>query len=291
MRRTHRARAALAAAAALLAIAAPGLPAAARPSSTLDPPSASRGAAGQGAPLASAPTTCPAPPAGFVVQAPGTGTGTGTGTTVALTFDDGPGPADLQIAAVLQKHRVPATFFFTGEAVARNPGVARQIAAAGYTIGNHSYDHRYPNAVPGGWSINFVTDQIVRTNAVFAASSGTSSCYFRPPGGITDNVLAAARAIGVTSVMWNVDTNDWRQPNTTTRAATDSIVQAATTVGQEKHPMVLMHSSTTPQVANPTANQAASGHRGNTVAALPQIIAWYRAQGYVFVDLAGRSAP
>lgn len=238
-------------------------------------------AAGQQTGLASAPTTCPTPPAGFVVQAPG------AGTTVALTFDDGPGPADLQIAAVLQRHRVPATFFFTGEAVAQNPDVASQIAAAGYTIGNHSYDHRYPDAVPGGWSISFVTDQIQRTNTAFAAFVGTSSCYFRPPGGNTDNVLGAARALGVTSVMWNIDTVDWRQPNTTTQQSTDSIARAATAVGQEKHPLVLMHSSTTPQAAG----QAASGYRGNTIAALPQIIAWYRAQGYAFVDLAGRSAP
>lgn len=58
---------------------------------------------------------------------------------VALTFDDGPTarhtPALLRMLAEAD---VRATFFLIGEAMEQNPDLARDIAAAGHQIGNHS---------------------------------------------------------------------------------------------------------------------------------------------------------
>src|SRR5580693_5389268 len=68
---------------------------------------------------------------------------TASGRGYALTFDDGPHacgtPAVLEILA---RERMRATFFLVGEQVRRNPGLAREIVAAGHVIGLHCDRHR-----------------------------------------------------------------------------------------------------------------------------------------------------
>ncbi len=50
---------------------------------------------------------------------------------VALTFDDGPHPSGTPaVLETLDELGVTATFFLVGEQVRRNPGLAREIAAA-----------------------------------------------------------------------------------------------------------------------------------------------------------------
>ncbi len=252
-------------------------------SGAVSPVDAPGGAGGPGQPgMAAQAAGCPAPPAGFVLFAPG------EGKTVALTFDDGPGAADLQIASVLRAEKIPGTFFFTGAGVAEQPDIARQIAAAGLAVGNHSYDHRYPRQVPGGWTERYLADQGRRTNAALIRATGRPVCLFRPPGGFQDGVLATTSALRMTPVLWSVDPRDWAQPARPSAEATAEIVKGATTIGTQRHPIVLLHSSAAPASVQ---HSGGPGYRGNTVAALPEIIAWYRAHGFTFVDLAGRSAP
>src|SRR5947209_7024384 len=57
---------------------------------------------------------------------------------IALTFDDGPSEGTLRILEILDRHRIPATFFQCGANVERIPSIAREVAA-GHEIGNHSY--------------------------------------------------------------------------------------------------------------------------------------------------------
>src|ERR1022692_3796925 len=60
---------------------------------------------------------------------------------VALTFDDGPSESTPQLLEILRRYKVPATFFHCGANVERLPSVAREVAAAGHSIGNHSQTH------------------------------------------------------------------------------------------------------------------------------------------------------
>ncbi len=227
-----------------------------------------------------APTTgCPQPSASFVTKAPG------DGRTVALTFDDGPAPADAQIAAVLARYGVHATFFETGQHAQADPATVSMLAAQGHLIAGHSWDHQYPSAVPGGWTVSYLAGQLTRTDALLGSLSGNPVCYFRPPGGHKDNVLAAAGAQGLTSVMWSIDTEDWAQPSTTSASATARIVAAATATSSQTHPIVLMHSGK----ASHEPDSEVSPNRGNTVAALPAVIEWYSDHGYTFVRLDGSS--
>ncbi len=103
------------------------------------------------------PRGCSAPRSGVVEQAPG------SGRTVALTFDDGPGPWTPKILEVLARYGVRATFFDTGAHDVEYRQYARTEVIAGGVIGNHTWDHRYPSQVPGGWTESYLRDQLTRT--------------------------------------------------------------------------------------------------------------------------------
>ena len=61
---------------------------------------------------------------------------------LALTFDDGPNATwTPRLLDVLAQHDVRATFFLLGSRAAAQPELVRRIAAAGHTIGNHSWSH------------------------------------------------------------------------------------------------------------------------------------------------------
>lgn len=225
------------------------------------------------------PSGCPAPYAGLIGRAPG------EGRTVALTFDDGPTPVDLEIAAILRRYQVTATFFHTGANAKAHPDIVHTLAADGFLIAGHSWDHRYPRQVTGGWTVPFLVDQWSRTRSLLRRLSRQPVCFLRPPGGFQVNVVASANSLGLTPVLWSVDTLDWRQPSSLTPEATAAIVKAATAIGSQRHPVVLLHSGK----ASHESAAAVGSFRGNTVAALPAIIAWYQAHGYTFVALDGRT--
>lgn len=99
---------------------------------------------------------------------------------VALTFDDGPDPAGTRaILETLKSRRVPATFFLIGREIAAHPDLAREIAAAGHEIGNHSFSHERMIGVTPSW----VADEVEATDALIRASGYPGEILFRPPYG------------------------------------------------------------------------------------------------------------
>lgn len=65
-----------------------------------------------------------------------------TGKAVYLTFDDGPIPeVTPKVLEILDRYGVKATFFMVGENIDKHPEVFEQVAAAGHSIGNHTYNH------------------------------------------------------------------------------------------------------------------------------------------------------
>jgi peptidoglycan/xylan/chitin deacetylase (PgdA/CDA1 family) len=205
----------------------------------------------------------------------------GSDRTVALTFDDGPSEWTPKILAVLAANDIPATFFDTGAHDAKYPQYARAEAAAGDVIGNHTWDHRYPREVAGGWTSSYLRDQLTRTDTVQRTLTGHPTCLFRAPGGHTSAALPGlTRSFGLTAIGWSVDTEDWRQPDHRSAPAVGRIVAAATK-SPGRHPVVLMHAGK----ASHESESAVSDYRGNTVAALPAVIDWYRSHGYRFVTM------
>jgi peptidoglycan-N-acetylglucosamine deacetylase len=87
---------------------------------------------------------------------------------VALTIDDGPSPVYTpQILAILRRYKVTASFSMIGRNAAAFPGVAREVAAAGHMIVNHTWNHYNLGYMPPV----AVWDEISRaTDAIHAAT-------------------------------------------------------------------------------------------------------------------------
>jgi peptidoglycan/xylan/chitin deacetylase (PgdA/CDA1 family) len=61
---------------------------------------------------------------------------------VVLTFDDGPWPGNTAaVLAALAHHCVKATFFPVGKHALWHPEILKQVAAAGHSIGGHTWSH------------------------------------------------------------------------------------------------------------------------------------------------------
>jgi peptidoglycan/xylan/chitin deacetylase (PgdA/CDA1 family) len=180
---------------------------------------------GPAKPTASATTTAPAipVPAG---KGPAQSLRTTGSATVALTFDDGPDPVQTpKILELLAKYQVKATFCLVGSQVQRHPEIVRQIAAAGHTLCNHTWDH---SLTIGKKRPEKIQDDLRRTNeAIQAAVPGAKIPFFRAPGGnFTDALVQTAYADGMTSLYWEVDPRDWEHTENEDDAAhVDKIVK------------------------------------------------------------------
>ncbi len=127
--------------------------------------------------------------------------------SVALTFDDGPSESTPRLLELLAREGVKATFFFCGKNVRRLPGVARDAAAAGHEIGNHTENHARL------WlrSAAFVREEVMGGQRTMEEVCGVRPRWFRAPYGVRWPGLAAAqREAGLTGVMWTVLGRDWK---------------------------------------------------------------------------------
>ena len=130
---------------------------------------------------------------------------------VALTFDDGPGNYEDRILNALQKNNAIATFFYVGTQATKFPSVVKRVAEAGNEIGNHSYKHEnLPKLSEGA-----IEASINKTNEILRQYSGQSVRLVRPPYGATaGSVKPALKATGQPSILWSIDTLDWKTKNT-----------------------------------------------------------------------------
>jgi peptidoglycan/xylan/chitin deacetylase (PgdA/CDA1 family) len=133
---------------------------------------------------------------------------------IALTFDMG-GRLDpaVQIVQWLIDHEVHATLFPTGASGTQTAqGLAALHLAATrpdlFDMGNHSWDH--PDF--RGLTAAQMAAQLASSEAALAPIVGSTQPWFRPPfGASNDQVRAGIGAAGWRySVMWDVDTIDWR---------------------------------------------------------------------------------
>lgn len=109
----------------------------------------------------------------------------------------------------LDRSNVKITFFIGGSWAQRHPDQVREIAARGHEIGNHSYTHPHPNVLNKQQNI----DQIRRTEQLVADLTGIRTTLYAPPyGEFNDTVLAAANEAGYRTILWSVDTVDWKRP-------------------------------------------------------------------------------
>ncbi len=136
---------------------------------------------------------------------------------LALTFDDGPNPLwTPRLLEILARHQVQATFFVVGSYAQRQPELLRRMAAAGHGIGSHAWSHRNLAVT----SSTKIREELKRTQQTIEQILGQPVRFFRPPfGGRRPAVFRIARQMGLTPVLWNTMTSDWKQPSAETISA------------------------------------------------------------------------
>jgi len=128
---------------------------------------------------------------------------------IALTFDDGPSESTPALLEILEEHAVPATFFMCGRNIRRAPQIAREVAAAGHEIGNHTDSH----ASLQFRSPEFIFGELAVAQETIRSVTGRTATLFRPPYGVRwFGLRAAQRRLGLTGVMWTVIGRDWKWP-------------------------------------------------------------------------------
>jgi peptidoglycan/xylan/chitin deacetylase (PgdA/CDA1 family) len=102
---------------------------------------------------------------------------------VVLTFDDGPWPNNTpMVIKALQDNCSKATFFEIGEHATWHPEISKQVAAAGMTIGSHTWSHKDLARNPYAKDIEQAKNEIeMGVSAVHGAVDGPIAPFFRFP--------------------------------------------------------------------------------------------------------------
>jgi peptidoglycan/xylan/chitin deacetylase (PgdA/CDA1 family) len=134
--------------------------------------------------------------------------GSRAGNAVLLTFDDGP-HADVTPGVLerLERHGVRAAFFVVGKRIRRAPDLLPQIVRAGHTLGNHTFAHVLDRSL----GLKGYIQDIGKCQVLVESLTGIAPRLFRPPQGRTTfGSLAAPMLLGLKTVRWSVDPQDWR---------------------------------------------------------------------------------
>lgn len=214
-------------------------------------------------PAGSVPETPPAPPDKWV----------------CLTFDDGPSKTTPDVLSALNRAGVKATFFVvaTGNNDKYLPLIS-EAAAAGHQIALHSASHEYSDIYQSADAYWKDIDLLKERLSPYVRADGLR--YLRFPGGSTNTVSRRyggrglmqqlkeeVTAKGYAYVDWNVCAEDAVGGKPSAGTIFRNIVRET---GEQTQCIVLMHDSATTRT---------------TAEALPDIIQWYKDNGFTFLTV------
>lgn len=132
---------------------------------------------------------------------------------LALTFDISWGDKTPgKVLDVLKECNQKATFFLSGPWSNHYQDIVKRIVADGHEIASHGQDHVNLSQE----SKDAITQNIKSAHDILVNITGTSPRYFRPPNGdYDDTVVLAARELGYETIIWGVDSLDWKNPGAT----------------------------------------------------------------------------
>ncbi|SDW14926.1 polysaccharide deacetylase family protein [Paenibacillus sp. PDC88] len=132
---------------------------------------------------------------------------------------------------ILDEYKIRATFFLDGSWLKKNEQMAKEIQKRGHELENHAYSH--PNM--SQLTTERATLEISKTKSLLKEMLGVENKWFAPPSGDYDQeTVELARQQGLKTVLWTIDTVDWKKPSP------DSVV-AKITKGVEPGSLILMH--------------------------------------------------
>ena len=182
---------------------------------------------------------------------------------VVLTFDDGPEPATIdRVLGALAEQCVKATFFMTGNNLARHPALAQRVAAAGHTPALHSFAHPHL----GSLSPADQMEDLDKALAAFNAAFGRAPAAYRFPFlEQTPTLVAALKEKRMTVASIDLGIQDWAPNDMRSEALAGWLAKELDRTGGG---IILMHDA-----------------NGPTADALPTLLRTIRDRGYKVVHL------
>jgi len=183
---------------------------------------------------------------------------------VALTFDDGPNPVYTpQVLKLAREKGIKVTFFLIGRNIQLYPELAREEAAEGHALGNHTWDHHEMPQLSRRQDMS----EIERCEDEIERICGQRPHLFRPPkGAMNGNTLAAAATLGYRVVLWSVALE--HHPSRTPEEMAQRVVRMA------RPGMIILAHDGAPPV-----------DRSKTLRALPILVDGLQRKGYRFVTV------
>jgi peptidoglycan/xylan/chitin deacetylase (PgdA/CDA1 family) len=181
---------------------------------------------------------------------------------VVLTFDDGPWPGNTPaVLKALSDQCTKALFFPIGKHAMWHPEILKQVAAAGHTIGSHTWSHADLSKLP----IDQAKEEFEKgASAVRAALGVSEASFFRFPALRDPPEMVAylgTRNIGIFST--DMDSFDFK-----IRKPEQVVVSVMTKLKKRGKGIVLLHDFQHP-----------------TSLALPELLAQLKAGGYKIVQV------
>lgn len=214
-------------------------------------------------------------PSGYVYQKFGEDkTPLGPGHKIILTFDDGPSPEFTpQVLDILEKAKIPATFFVIGLNTEQNIPLLQRIYRDGYEIGNHTFTHgNIAKMSPQRAEL-----EIKSTRLLIESITGRSTILFRAPYNADSEPqtyeeiepIARSQKDNYITIGESIDPNDWQ-----VNVSADSIVARTIRIAESTDASIIL------------LHDAGGETRQATVDALPGIIAYFKKRGCVFTTVA-----
>jgi peptidoglycan/xylan/chitin deacetylase (PgdA/CDA1 family) len=148
---------------------------------------------------------------------------------VVLTFDDGPWPLTTsRVLTALASECVRATFFVIGKLASEHPEIVRKAAAAGHSIGHHTWNHRSLMRIPTNEAAEEIDQGIAADEMALhgVATTIPSTPFFRFPGfESTPATLELLQSRGIVVFGADLWASDWNpmSPSEELKLVTDRL--------------------------------------------------------------------
>jgi cellulose synthase/poly-beta-1,6-N-acetylglucosamine synthase-like glycosyltransferase/spore germination protein YaaH/peptidoglycan/xylan/chitin deacetylase (PgdA/CDA1 family) len=213
-------------------------------------------------------------PSGYVYEKFGEDrTPMGPGHKMILTFDDGPSAEFTpKILDILEKDKIPATFFVIGLNAEQNIPLLQREYKDGYEIGNHTFTHHNIAEM----SPERAELEMKSTRLLIESITGHSTILFRAPYNADSEPqtyeeiepIARAKKDNYITVGESIDPNDWE-----VNVSADTIVARTIRLAESTNASIIL------------LHDAGGNSRKATIEALPRIIDYFTKRGCVFTNI------
>ncbi|CAG8797547.1 17640_t:CDS:2, partial [Dentiscutata erythropus] len=147
-----------------------------------------------------------------------------------LTYDDGPNCSHTVFYDFLKENNQKATLFYIGSNVAQLPNEAQRGLADGHHICVHTWSHQYMTTLTNDEAL---AELYYARKAIKYVMGITPLCWRPPFGDVDDRIRAIATQLNMSTIIWDLDTNDWNEApdGTETSAQVDTTFQGFVNMG------------------------------------------------------------